>query len=108
MIDSAHSYVVNYDGVLYKCPTFIGRDGYEIGDLKKGVRETGDIYRPGIWNNETCPECEYLPVCFGGCRYMTFIQDGSLDRIDCQKAFFDACLETLVKQDIEYGLNAGG
>lgn len=106
MIESANSYVVNYDGSIYKCPTFIGRKEFEIGDLKTGVREYDDIYKIGIWKNKVCAECEYLPICFGGCRYMSFIKEGDLEHLDCPKAFFDATLETFVKQDIEYARKA--
>ena len=26
-------YVVNFDGAIYKCPAFIGKKDYEIGNL---------------------------------------------------------------------------
>jgi hypothetical protein len=37
---------------------------------------------------------------------MTFLRDGDIERVDCQKAYLDASLETLVKQDIQYKLKA--
>ena len=96
------SFVVNYDGVIYKCPVFIGKEGYGIGDLSNGIKEQTDIYRPGIWKRGECEECEYLPLCFGGCRYMSYARDGNMDRVDCRKPYLDAVLETLIKQDIKY------
>ncbi len=33
---------------------------------------------------------------------MTLVKDGNIDKIDCKKAYFDATLETLLKQDIRY------
>ena len=33
---------------------------------------------------------------------MTFLRDGNIDAVDCQKAYLDASLETLVKQDVKY------
>jgi hypothetical protein len=33
---------------------------------------------------------------------MTFVRNGNIDTVDCQKAYLDASLETLVKQDIKY------
>ena len=106
MVEIADSYVVNFDGVIYKCPGFIGKKGYEVGDLRTGVKDYTASYKLGIWKNDDCAGCEYLPLCFGGCRYMTFVRDGNLDKLDCQKAYLDASLETLVKQDIEYRLKA--
>ena len=102
MVENAHSYVVNFDGVIYKCPGFIGKKGFEAGDLRTGVRDYTSSYKLDIWKNEECIECEYLPLCFGGCRYMTFVRNGNIDTVDCQKAYLDASLETLVKQDIKY------
>lgn len=35
---------------------------------------------------------------------MAYIRDGNIDNIDCKRAYFDATLETLIKQDIKYKL----
>lgn len=105
-IESRNSYVVNYNGVLYKCPGFIGMEGFEAGDLKNGPTDYFSSYKTGIWNNSECMECEYLPLCFGGCRFIKFLRDGEIDSPDCQRKYFDTCLERLIKQDIKYGIKA--
>jgi uncharacterized protein len=105
-IESLDSYVVNYNGVLYKCPGFIGMEGFEAGDIENGPTDYSLSYKNGIWKNDECIECEYLPLCFGGCRYVQFVKDGKIDSTACQRQYFDACLETFVKQDIKYGLRA--
>ena len=105
MIESNDFFVINYDGTIYKCPVFNGKDGYSIGDVKTGVNDYKSSYNLGLWkNNEECKKCKYLPLCYGGCRYMTFVRDGNVDRPDCKKAYFDSSLETMVKQDIKYRL----
>ena len=103
-VEIKDAYVVNFDGVIYKCPVFIGKKGYEIGTLRDGIRDYSDTYKLGNWKNEECIECEYLPICFGGCRYMTYVRDGNVDGLDCKRPYLDATLETLIKQDINYGL----
>jgi uncharacterized protein len=105
-IENNNSYVVNHDGMLYKCPGFIGMKEFEAGDVKKGPADYSLSYATGIWNNSECLECEYLPLCFGGCRFIKFVRDGNIDSPDCQRKYFDTCLETLVKQDIKYGIKA--
>jgi uncharacterized protein len=105
-VENTSCFVVNYDGVIYKCPGFIGKEDFEVGDLKSGVRDYSTLYRLGTWKNGDCTDCAYLPMCFGGCRYMTFIRDGNINALDCKKDYFDASLETLVKQDIKYGFHA--
>ncbi len=102
LIENKDAFVVNYDGKLYKCPAFIGQAGYAVGDLQNGVSNDAPTYRLDIWKNERCADCKYLPLCFGGCRYMTFLRNGSIDELDCQKDYLDATLETLIKQDIKY------
>jgi uncharacterized protein len=106
MIENRDSFVVNFDGLIYKCPAFIGRNAFVIGDLQEGVRDWEDIYKPGMWKNEKCAACEYLPLCFGGCRYMTFIQSGKIDALDCKQPYFDASLERMIKQDIKHRLKS--
>ena len=102
MIEKRDAFVVNYDGMIYKCPGFIGKKGFEVGDLETGVRDYSSTYRLDIWKNEECAGCEYLPLCFGGCRYMAFSRNGDLDSLDCKKEYLDASLETMVKQDIKH------
>jgi uncharacterized protein len=103
MVEVTDSYVVNFDGVIYKCPAFTGRKGYKAGDLENGLKEEyAALYKLGYWKNQACADCNYLPLCFGGCRYMSFLRDGHIGAVDCRKAYMDACLEILVKQEVKY------
>jgi uncharacterized protein len=102
MIETTDAYVVNYDGVVYKCPAFIGKKGFAAGDLETGLRDYSGAYKLGVYKNPDCAECVYLPLCFGGCRYMAYVRDGNIDKLDCKKTYFDTSLETLLKQDINH------
>lgn len=104
MIETTDAYVVNYDGVIYKCPAFIGKKDFAAGNLETGVSDYYAALKLGIYKNPECAACVYLPLCFGGCRYMTYVRDGNIDKLDCKKEYFDASLETLLKQDIRYRL----
>lgn len=106
MVESQHSYVVNYDGKIYKCPGFIGMEEFAVGSLEEGISDYTKSYNLGIWKNEECADCEYLPLCYGGCRYMIFLREGNVNTLDCQREYLDATLETMVKQEIKYGLKA--
>ncbi len=99
-LDNAH--VVNVDGVIYKCPSLIGKKGFDVGNVKNGISDYRVSHKVGIWKNDECEECEYLPLCFGGCRYMSYVRDGNIDQVDCKKPYYDAVLETMLKQDIKY------
>lgn len=102
MIELQDDIVVNYEGTIYKCPGFIGWEGLEVGDLKRGIRDYRESHRLNIWKKQECLDCEYLPLCFGGCRYMKLIRDGNIDNVDCRKPYLDATLEAYIRQDIKY------
>ena len=72
------------------------------GDVRNGIDDYTRSYKLDLWkNHEECAECVYLPLCFGGCRYMTFIQKGTIDALDCRKDYLDATLETFIKQEVK-------
>lgn len=102
VIEMKDAYVVNLDGLIYKCPAFIGHQDYAVGDLQSGVSDYTATYKLGHWKNKDCIECKYLPLCFGGCRYMSFVRDGNIDKLDCKKPYLDNSLERLIKQDLQY------
>ena len=103
MVDNKSSFVVNFDGVIYKCPAFIGKQGFAVGDARNGIGDYTNSYKLGFWKNyQECAECVYLPLCFGGCRYTTFIQNGAVGSIDCRKDHLDATLEAFIKQEVKY------
>ncbi len=102
LVENRDSHVVNYDGRIYKCPGFLGVEGWAVGDLETGMENYDDVYKIGVWNNEECGACVYLPLCFGGCRYMSFLRNGAITGIDCGKTYLDSSLELCVKQDIKY------
>ncbi|MCF8025583.1 MAG: geopeptide radical SAM maturase [Desulfobacteraceae bacterium] len=106
MVDVSDSWVVHYDGTLYKCPAFIGKSGFEAGDLKSGILDYNATYQTEHWRNERCAECEYLPLCFGGCRYIAYVREGGIGTLDCRKDYLDARLEGLVKQDARHAQKA--
>ena len=103
MVESENSFTVNWDGGIYKCPAFAGREGFQVGDLESGVGNVSDSYHVQHWaKNQACMDCVYLPMCFGGCRFLKFVRDGRIDEVDCKKPYLDAALEGLVLQEVRY------
>ncbi len=101
MIEMKDNLVVNYDGSFYKCPGLIERREFKAGDLLNGVNEYGISHNLDNWKNEECLDCSYLPLCFGGCRYMKLLRDNDMKGVDCKKPHLDAALKALVFQDVE-------
>ncbi len=101
MVESACDRVVAWDGSLFKCPAFMGWEDLRVGSLSEGVGEYRTSHNLDVWKNPECLECGYLPLCFGGCRFLRRLQTGAIDGVDCRKEFFDHALERIIRQDSE-------
>jgi uncharacterized protein len=102
MVEFTNDLVINVDGTIYKCPAFVGREGFTVGDLRNGVVDNVDAYNTAVWKKQECLDCAYLPQCFGGCRFLRFLRDGNIDSVDCWKDFLDATMESCIMQDLKY------
>ena len=107
MVDLADSLTIDWDGSLYKCVTLIGHPDCRAGDVWGGEAGAEAIYHPRHWRgNESCPDCLYLPLCLGGCRYSQYQRGESMAGVDCQKAYFDAALPEMLRQDLAYRVSS--
>jgi uncharacterized protein len=104
MVEFDNDMIVAWDGSLYKCPAFMGWDDLKVGTLSEGVRDYRESHNMDIWKCEECLECTYLPLCFGGCRFLRRLRTGAVDGVDCRKQYLDEALERIVRQDVELRL----
>lgn len=100
MIEFENDLVVNWDGSIYKCPIFMGDEELRVGTLGEGIGDYRESHGLDVWKTDECLECAYLPLCFGGCRFLRRLKSGRIDGVDCRKALLDASLETIVRQDL--------
>ncbi len=100
MIERNEHFVVNWNGELYKCPCLIGRKDFCVGTVRSGMHDCAESHNLGNWKNDPCLSCAYLPLCFGGCRYIQLLRRGSVGGIECKKEFFDRALPGLILQDM--------
>ena len=63
-----------------------------MGDVRTGVRDYRASHGLDAWKNDECLACAYLPLCFGGCRYMQLLRTGAMQGLNCQKEYFDRTL----------------
>jgi uncharacterized protein len=102
MVEFADNLVVHHDGSFYKCPALIGHEGLAVGHLATGVHDYRASHCLGHWQCADCLDCPYLPLCFGGCRFLKLLQQGPIGEVECRRPWFDAVLEEFVLQDIRF------
>lgn len=102
MVELEHDLVIGHDGSYYKCPAFMAYPDLRIGSLSEGMADYRASHNMDLWKNEECLECAYLPICFGGCRQLTLLRNGTIDDVDCRREYYDTVLERIVRQDLEY------
>ncbi len=107
MIELDNHLVVNYDGSLYKCPAFMGWPELAVGTLATGITDYAASHQLNLWQNDACLDCAYLPLCFGGCRLIPLLKTGIIDTVDCRRAFYDAALEQMIRQQTKYPSKKG-
>jgi len=103
MVDLDDAFVVHHDGSIFKCVAMIGHSKYAVGDVWNGIGNYEQTHHLDHWqHHKECRECEYLPLCFGGCRHMEFQRSGSMEKVDCMRLFWEQVLERSVVQDACY------
>jgi uncharacterized protein len=102
VVELENDIVLNIDGSIYKCPGMLGHKEFSVGTIQEGMIDYRHIYGLDHWKNAECLDCAYLPLCFGGCRFMSMLKTGSISGIDCRKSLFDATLEAFLYQEIKY------
>jgi len=100
VVEFENDIVVGYDGSLYKCPAFMGWPELQIGTLSDGITDYAASHKLDVWKNDECLDCAYLPLCFGGCRFLRKLRTGEIDGVDCRREYFDATLGTILWQDL--------
>lgn len=78
---------------LYKCPALLYWRVAGRLDRQGRVKFNSSWYEAVTYEPCCALSCRYWPICYGGCRAMT----GDSRHIQCQKPFFDAALEKLIK-----------
>lgn len=88
-------------GALYKCNALVGYPEFSVGnvaqeDFNPKFREFMDIE---AW--KACPpDCQYLPMCQGGCRFFSYLENNNFTEVSCKKEYFDRITPQLIK--LEY------
>lgn len=88
------SYIIDPDGLVYKCPAVAGRPEVAVGTVRDHVLKGAPLLELRPW--EQCGDCAYLPVCVGGCLGGQYLKTGRRDQVNCKKDWFEASLRESV------------
>mgnify|MGYP001235077591 CR=1 FL=1 len=82
-----HTYVLDVNGDIYKCPAMIDSPELSIGNIST-FSEYPESELNSCFKNE-CRNCPFLPTCYGGCRFSSYLKFGDPDKVNCEVGFFN-------------------
>lgn len=83
-----HSFAIDTDGSIHKCPGFLGHPDWRIGHVASGL---SDRYERMLRVNpqRDCGGCAHRPNCGGGCIAAEWLRAGRMDGVNCELGYFD-------------------
>ena len=92
--------VIDPLGRIYTCPAFVGREGFQVGDIYH--QELLDRHRElmSIEVPDDCFKCAYMPLCSGGCKHVAYISHGDLSRTVCEKDYLQKVTAESLKMHV--------
>jgi uncharacterized protein len=86
----ANAFVVDPNGLVYKCLEVAGRPEMAIGSVRDGASRADPLTEAKPWErHEPCRTCAYLPVCGGGCLGGRYLQTGRTGEVLCRIEHFE-------------------
>lgn len=79
-----NSFVIDHEGYLYKCWNLVGDIENAVGNINEPTFDSSG-YKSGRWlsrnplESDKCRECSLLPLCVGGCPYVTEVKKESCE-----------------------------
>ena len=95
-----HAVVIDPLGKIFKCPTLVGHEAFIVGDVSQAELRLEDL-RIYDEDREDCLDCNWFPVCAGGCRFASFLQTGDIRRRNCTRDYLDEHSDEMIKMDYE-------
>lgn len=99
--------VIDPEGILYKCPSMVGRKEFSVGSIYEPLERNQrylDFISMDNWKK--CRDCVYVPMCVGGCAFSAYLRYGDYKKISCEKRLFEKALPEYIKMNYENELRA--
>lgn len=89
--------VISSNGEIFKCLSGVGRDEFVEGNVDSEMYDLPNYLYPELYEECLEKECPYLPLCHTGCRFESYLKNGEMKQIDCNKEVLDSVNEELLK-----------
>ena len=83
-----HSYAIDVDGTIFKCPGFVGHREWAIGDVEAQLNDRYErmlVAEP----RHACGDCSFRPTCSGGCVASAWMRAGEIAGVNCEGEYFE-------------------
>ena len=93
----SHSYSIDPEGHIYKCPGFLGKPEWAVGRVESGLT---DRYARQVAVNPQrgCGSCAHRPECAGGCVAAEWINAGRMEGVNCEIGFYETYQAEFIKR----------
>jgi uncharacterized protein len=101
-----HAFAIDPLGHIYKCPGFLGKTEWAIGEVASGLTGAYERMVESKPHEKSCGTCAHRPDCAGGCIAAEWIKKGQEDGINCEGEYFDRHGSDLVKRKYAFSVAA--
>lgn len=89
-------------GIIYKCNSLLGYPEFSVGDVRRPDYNDNFKIFLGLEAWKKCPlDCPYVPMCQGGCRFFSYVENGNFTDISCKREYFERIIPDLIKLEYE-------
>lgn len=89
-------------GIIYKCNSLLGYPEFAIGDVRAEEFKANidKFFNIDAWN-KCAQDCPYLPLCQGGCRFFSYVENKNFSDLACKREYLDRIIPELIKLEYE-------
>jgi uncharacterized protein len=100
MADSAVT--IDPEGLIYNCNALLGYPEFSIGKVSEGEfnPRQKEFCNIDAWD-KCAQDCPYIPMCQGGCRFYSYLENKNFTDLACKREYFDRVSPELIKLEFE-------
>ncbi len=93
---------IDQKGYLYKCNSMLGHKEFSTGHVSEAEYNERHQEFLGLDVWKQCPvDCTYMPMCSGGCRLSSFLNNQHFNRPTCHKPYLNRMAREFIIKDYE-------